>query len=142
MKGSTKIKVLFTVFFVVLIASSTFFYLNFYSKETEQDLEKEIMGVHNLTGIPYIISLPPIVAVEGQLYEYYVSVVDRDTELEDLSLEYVSGPGWLELEDMVLRGVPPQGSSGSYKIVLRLSDGYNSSTQEEYILVEELVEDE
>ena len=137
MKGSRKIKVLFSVFFVMLIASFTVLYLNFYNNEVEEDLENEVMGVHSLTGVPYIISLPPIVAIEGQLYEYYVSVVDRDTELENLNLEYVSGPGWLELEDTVLRGVAPDGSSGSYKIVLRVSDGYNSSTQEEYILVEE-----
>jgi hypothetical protein len=67
-------------------------------------------------------------------------VVDTDTDVENLGLEYVSGPDWLELEDMILRGIPPQGSSGTYKIVLRVSDGYNSSTQEEYILVEELQE--
>ena len=142
MKGSRKIKVLFSVFFVMLIASFTVLYLNFYNNEVEEDLENEVMGVHSLTGVPYIISLPPIVAIEGQMYEYYVSVVDRDTELENLNLEYVGGPRWLELEDMVLRGIPPQDSSGSYKIVLRVSDGYNSSTQEEYILVEELLEDE
>lgn len=138
MKGSRKVKVLFSVFFVMLIASFTLVYLNFFSQKVEDDLEDEVMGVHNLTGIPYITSLPPIVAVEGQLYEYYVFAVDRDTESENLYLEYVSGPEWLQLEDMVLRGVPPVGSSGTYKIVLRVSDGYNSSMQEEYILVENL----
>jgi hypothetical protein len=141
MKGSRKVKVLFSVLFVMSIAILSFVHLYFSSQKVVEDLENEIMGVHNLTGVPYIISLPPIVALEGQLYEYYVRVVDRDTELKDLRLEYVSGPNWLELEDMVLKGIPPSGSSGSYKIVLRVSDGYNSSTQEEYILVEEFIED-
>jgi hypothetical protein len=138
MKGSRKIKVLFSVFFLLLIVALTFGYLRFFPQEGQKDLQEDILGVYSDTGVPYIISLPPITAIQGEVYEYYVGVVDRDTDTEDLSLEYVVGPEWLELEDMVLRGLVPEGSSGSYKIVLRVSDGYNSSTQEEYILVEDL----
>jgi hypothetical protein len=140
MKGSRKVKVLVSVVLVLLIAGFSFGYIKFFPQEVEEEGQVGVLGVESDTGVPYIISLPPIVAVEGQLYEYYVGVVDTDTDVENLGLEYVSGPDWLELEDMILRGIPPQGSSGTYKIVLRVSDGYNSSTQEEYILVEELQE--
>jgi hypothetical protein len=140
MKGSTRFKILFSVFLVILVAGFSFGYIRFFGPEVEEDVQEGVLGVGSDTGIPYIISLPPIVAVEGGLYEYYVGVVDTDTDVENLTLEYVSGPEWLELEDMVLKGVVPIGSSGTYKIVLRVSDGYNSSTQEEYILVEGLQE--
>jgi hypothetical protein len=142
MKGSRKMKVLFSVFFLTLMVGLTLGYLRFYPQEVEEDVQEDVLGVSNDVGVPYIVSLPPIVATPGELYEYYVRVVDRDSSVQDLQLEYVSGPYWLELDDMVLRGFVPEGSSGTYKIVLRLTDGYNSSTQEEYILVEGLEENE
>lgn len=137
MKGSRKFKVLLSVFLIFLIAVLTLGYLFFFRQGVEDDFEEEVLGVGSgVEAIPYITSLPPIVVGEGELYEYHVSVVHREMSSADLTLEYVEGPGWLGLEDMVLRGVPPEGSAGHYKIVLRVSDGYNSSAQEEYILVE------
>jgi len=136
MKGSRKIKVLFSTVFIILIAFSTLSYIHFYQTDAGEETQEDVLGVRNITGVPYIISLPPIVAVQGELYQYRVRVTDRDTDLENLTLEYVSGPEWLELEGQVLEGIAPEESVGSYKIVLRVSDGYNSSTQEEYILVE------
>jgi hypothetical protein len=138
MQGSSKFKISLSVFLVILVASLTFVYVEFYGQEQlREETEEEVMGVNTDTGIPYIISLAPIVAEVGSLYEYPLTVVDRDTRQEDLVAEYIEGPGWLELEDMVLSGLVPQESEGTYKIVLKVSDGYNSSIQETYILVEE-----
>jgi hypothetical protein len=139
MSRSKRLKVLLSIFFVTLVSSLTWAYTQRYKEVSVEEYE-EVLGVQVSTGIPYITSLPPIVAYEGELYEYYVRGVDSDTDLQDLSLGYIEGPEWLYLEGFVLRGFVPEGSRGTYKIVLRVSDGYNSSTQEEYILVEEIVE--
>lgn len=138
MQGSSKFKISLSVFFVILVASLTFVYVKFYQKEEPtEEIPEEVLGVNTNTGVPYIISLAPIIAQVGELYEYSITAVDSDTKPEDLVAEYIEGPGWLELEDMVLSGLVPQESEGTYKIVLKVSDGYNSSIQETYILVEE-----
>jgi hypothetical protein len=142
MKGSRKFKVLLGVIFVILVTFLTFGYVYVYNDGVQEDVEEDVLGMYAVTSVPYIISLPPIVVQEGELYEYYVEVVHNEVGVEGLSLEYVDGPEWLYLDDMVLRGFAPEGSSGSYKIVLRVSDGYNSSTQEDYILVESIIQDE
>lgn len=142
MMRSRRFKVLLSVSFIILVAILTFGYTSFFREDVQEDLDKEVLGLGNrMSGIPYIVSLPPISIMEGELYEYRVSIMHRNLTQEDLILEYIEGPNWLELDDMVLRGIPPAGSVGTYKIVLRVSDGYNSSTQEEYILVQDLVEE-
>lgn len=128
------------LFFVFSVATATSVYVVYYRGDKEEDLSENILGVRNPTGVPYIINLPPLVVREGEIYEYRVRVVDSDTEIEDLELEYVEGPEWLALEGFVLKGVAPNGSKGTYKIVLTVSDGYNTSTKEDYILVEESLE--
>lgn len=138
---SRRFKLLVSVSFILLVAILTFGYTSFFREDVQEDLDEEVLGLGSgVSGIPFIVSLPPISVMEGELYEYRVSAVHKDFAQEDLFLEYIEGPDWLELDDMVLRGVPPEGSVGTYKIVLRVSDGYNSSTQEEYILVQDLVE--
>jgi len=128
------------LFFVFSVACAVSIYVVYYEEDTE-DVSGNVLGVRNPTGVPYIINLPPLVVREGEMYEYMVRALDSDTEMEDLKLEYVEGPEWLELEGFVLKGVAPSGSSGTYKIVLRVSDGYNSSTKEDYILVEKNLDD-
>lgn len=141
MRASRRLKVLLSVSLVFLVAVLTLGYTSFFREDVQEDLGEDVLGLRSdVSGVPYITSLPPIVAVEGELYEYFVTLTHRDLDNEDLTLEYVEGPFWLNLEDTVLRGIPPTGSAGSYKIVLRVSDGYNSSSQEEYILVEESLE--
>lgn len=128
---------LFFVFFVALAVS---IYVVYFQEGTEEDISENVLGVRNPTGVPYIINLPPLVIREGEVYEYRVRVLDSDTEMEDLELVYAEGPEWLALEGFVLKGVAPNGSKGTYKIVLTVSDGYNTSTKEDYILVEESLE--
>jgi hypothetical protein len=140
MRRSRLFKFFLFLFFVFSVATATSVYVVYYRGDKEEDLSENILGVRNPTGVPYIINLPPLVVREGEIYEYRVRVVDSDTEIEDLELEYVEGPEWLALEGFVLKGVAPNGSKGTYKIVLTVSDGYNTSTKEDYILVEESLE--
>lgn len=140
MRRSKLLKFFLFLFFVFSTASGLSLYVVNSEEEIEEDLSENVLGIRNPTGIPYIINLPPLVVREGENYEYRVRISDSDTEIEDLELEYVEGPDWLELEDFLLEGVAPIGSKGTYKIVLRVSDGYNTSTKEDYILVEESLE--
>lgn len=133
------VKFFLFLFFVFSVASATSVYVIYYMGDAE-DISENVLGIRNPTGVPYIINLPPLVVREGEVYEYRVRVLDSDTEIQDLELEYVQGPEWLDLNDFVLKGVAPSGSKGTYKIVLTVSDGYNSSTKEDYILVEESLE--
>jgi hypothetical protein len=140
MRRSRLLKLFVFLFFVFSIASAVSVYVVHYQESMEEDISENVLGVRSPTGVPYIINLPPLVVREGEVYEYRVRVLDSDTEIENLELEYVEGPEWLDLEGFVLKGVAPSGSKGTYKIVLKVSDGYNSSTKEDYILVEESLE--
>ncbi len=135
MRRSRFLKFFSFLFFVFSVASAVSIYVVYYQEDTE-DVSENVLGVRNPTGVPYIINLPPLVIQEGEMYEYRVRALDGDTVAENLELEYVEGPEWLKLEDFVLKGVAPSRSKGTYKIVLKVSDGYNSSTKEDYILVE------
>ncbi len=137
MKESKKFKVIFSLILVTFITVATIVYISYNKQPIQDDQENQIMGRMDTSGFPYITSLPPVVGYEGVLYEYSVKSLDSDTDVKDLSLEYLEGPSWLKFEGTVLTGTPPLGSSGSYKIVLRVSDGYNTSTQESYILINE-----
>lgn len=142
MKRSRKVKIFLSSVVVIVIGLVSGYYMNFSTSNEETVLGiQESQELVDLTKIPYIDTLPPIVGYEGVLYEYLVRPVSYDDELV-VSLEYIEGPSWLSLNNFVLRGTPPFGSSGSYKIVLKVTDGYNSSIQEEYILIEKVENEE
>jgi hypothetical protein len=140
MRRSRLLKFFLFLFFVFSVASGVSLYVVRSQGAPEEDISENVLGERKPTGVPYIINLPPLVVREGEVYEYRVRVLDSDTENENIDLEYVEGPEWLELEGFVLKGVAPSGSRGTYKIVLKVSDGYNTSTKEDYILVEESLE--
>ncbi len=142
MKRSRKVKIFLSSIVVIVIGliSGYYIYFSTFDEETVLGIQ-ESQELAVLTKIPYIDTLPPIVGYEGVLYEYLVRPVSYDEDLE-ISLEYIEGPSWLSLSNFVLRGTPPFGSSGSYKIALKVSDGYNSSIQEEYILIEKVENEE
>jgi hypothetical protein len=145
MNRGRKVKIFLSFCLVLLISLVSGYYIYFHRTDNDID-EDQVLGVQendieviddgSFSNVPYIDSLPPLVAYEGVLYEYLIRVMGYEEEVE-ISLEYVEGPSWLSLRGDVLRGVPPVGSEGSYKIVLRVSDEYNSSVQENYIVVEE-----
>jgi hypothetical protein len=145
MNRGRKVKIFLSFCLVFLVVSFSTYYTYFHDKD-DRVVKEEVLGVQGdekeivedlaFSEVPYIDSLPPVVGYEGVLYEYLVRVVAYGDDPE-ISLEYVEGPSWLSLFGEVLRGVPPLGSEGSYKIVLRVNDGYNSSVQERYIVIEE-----
>lgn len=132
MDKGRRFKMLFSVFIIVLFGVlGTLYWLS-----NREVLETpEVLGEEDLGKAPYITSLCPGFVYEEEVYECLIRVVDEDSVLSDISVE-VKGPYWLSVEDMVLSGFVPEGSEGTYKIVLRVSDGYNSSVQESYILVQ------
>ena len=134
MNKGRKFKIGFSLFLVFCLAifSGVYVYWN-RGVEIEEDVDNEVMGEVDVVGYPLILNLPPLVAYEGLEYTYLARVhVD---EGRDVSLEVVEGPEWLSVSGFVVSGVPPFGSAGSYRFVLRVFDGYNSSVEESYILV-------
>lgn len=119
--------------FVFLCFSLTYVFL----KERGESV-KGLSSVENANGrgIPFIVSLPPVAVVGGEEYVYVPLLSDLDTPIADLELTLLESPNWLFLEEGRVRGIAPmESSSKTYKFVLRVSDGYNSSSQENYIVV-------
>ncbi len=86
--------------------------------------------------VPYIYSLAPVGVVAGEEYVYVPRFGDSDNQLSELRLSLIEAPSWLFLENGVVTGFAPVDSgSKTYKFVIRISDGYNSSDQENYIVV-------
>ncbi|MGI5897983.1 MAG: hypothetical protein ACOX6Q_02380 [Candidatus Dojkabacteria bacterium] len=86
--------------------------------------------------VPYIYSLAPLSVVAGKEYVYIPKFADSDSSFSDLKLTLVESPSWLHLKNGVVGGFAPVDSvSKTYKFVIRISDGYNSSDQENYIVV-------
>ncbi|MBP8979385.1 hypothetical protein KBG23_02815 [Candidatus Dojkabacteria bacterium] len=145
MEESRKMKILISVLFIVFLLgfSTVYLYLDRDSEEilgVKEDVVEEVVEV---TAIPKIISVPPMFATVGELYEYFPKVMDNDTDIEYLTLELVSAPEWLTLGlDNVVRGYIPVDAVGeTVNFVLRVSDGYNSSSQDNYILIVDKDED-
>ena len=133
MKRSRKVKIFLSSVVVIVIGLVSGYYMYFSTSNEETVLGiQESQELVDLTKIPYIDTLPPIVGYEGVLYEYLVRPVSYDDELV-VSLEYIEGPSWLSLNNFVLRGLL------LLVVVVRtrcskVSDGYNSFYPEEYIL--------
>lgn len=101
----------------------------------DSTVEKENVVGFN-TGVPYVISKAPTTVFVGELYEYVPRLADMDTDTSQLSLELVESPDWLHVSDGVVSGVVPS-VVDTYSFVLKVSDGYNSSQEKSYILVQE-----
>ena len=140
MQKSRKMKIMFSSFLILFLLGFAGVYLllnreergNVLGLESDQELRKESVG------IPYILSAAPLIVNEGELYEYVPRLVDLDTSVDELELELLDAPSWLSITNGVVSGVVPVGdTSRTYSFVLRVSDGYNSSSQKNHILVEE-----
>lgn len=147
MEQSRKTKILMSVFLVLFLLSFSVVYV-FLDKKTEGETlgvkEEIVEEIVEPTAIPRILSLAPMTAVGGELYEYFPRVMDNDTDEEELVLDLVEAPEWLNLtSDGVVRGLVPEESIGeSFSFVLKVSDGYNSSSQENFVLVVDSNEEE
>ena len=139
MEKSRKFKIVLSVLVVVFLFGFATMYmiLNASSEESVLGVQSNQESSSNVSmGIPYILSRAPLTITAGELYEYVPRLVDIDTDVSDLSLELVDAPDWLYLEDGIVLGVAPE-VPDTFSFVLRVSDGYNSSQEKIYILVEE-----
>jgi hypothetical protein len=101
------------------------------------DDSKEILGVskQDYKYAPYIISVPPISVKVQEEFEYDIEVSDLDSSKDQLAYYLTEKPMWMYIEDAKVLGVPME--MGTYKYVVSVSDGVNSTSQVNYILVED-----
>lgn len=143
MLKTQKVKIFLSILVVVLIIvpATVFVVIRDYTKsvvdEKEVVLEDNSVKGVDVATVPYIVSLAPIRAKIGEEYVYVPSYFDSDTDVNDLTLTLVSAPSWLSLSNGVIRGVVPEVVVGStFKFVIEVSDGYNSTSQLSYIVIE------
>ena len=121
---------LFTITVVIAILG------NFIFPRNVSDEEEEVLGVTNIDyrNSPFITSVPPRVIEVGDMFNYEVVISDLDTDFSDVGIYLDEGPDWMSLTGNLLCGIPF--SQGTYKYVITVSDGVNSSTEVNYLLVE------
>lgn len=135
MEGSRKLKITLSILFVLIlgIASTTFVILSDREKRLENDA---VLGQTDMASVPYIISLPPVVGYAGVEYVYDVKYTDNNSDSKDIVVSLDESPAWLHIQDRHIFGIPPLGTSGQFKFDVRISDGKDSSIQENYILIQ------
>ena len=105
-----------------------------FSKDNKDVSDLGVKGESDRYFVPRIVSVAPISVLEGREYIYDVKVIDSDSSSDEILIDIVEGPAWLSLDDNVVSGIAK--GVGTYKLVLRVTDGENFSLQENYILVE------
>lgn len=122
---------IFTVL-IPMIAISTAVYLFLDSRAVKGiSVKREIESF-----APYISNMPPNVVSVGEEYIFIPKIVAEDITLVSITME--EGPAWLHIDESnIVRGIPSEEDVGVGKMVLKVSDGYNSSTLVEYLLVKE-----
>ena len=123
--------ILFTI--VMLIGTVILAISKLHGKGEVEGIQDETgNSVSNLNTIPVFKSEPPINGYVGEVYSYYASVSDSDSE--NLVLSIAKGPVWLNVNGLEVYGVPfEETSKGGEKVVLEISDGINSSYQTFYL---------
>ena len=124
------------VVFAIVIVSALIIQFALSNKQNKVD-QTEVLGLYEVSYkyAPYITSIPTISVVVGDEFEYVMTSSDLDTS--DIELEYYlkEKPDWIYIEGNRVYGVPPE--MGTYKFVVSVSDGVNSTSQINYILVED-----
>lgn len=118
---------------ILVIGIITYFAL----PSRELDKTEEVLGVSDgsYKYAPYITSVSPISMKIGEDFSYEIEVSDLDSPKDQLSYYLVEKPIWMYIEDNEIIGQPTE--IGTYKFVVSVSDGTNSSSQVNYVLVEE-----
>jgi len=120
----------------LLVAGSYIFSLrNQTTKTNEAEVENADGTLSNYA--PTFVNLPPTRVLVGENYYYDIQISDNDNPFEDLSLELIEGPTWIEINGFVLYGVPTMQNVGNSKVILQLSDGVNNVEKVFYITVTE-----
>ena len=88
------------------------------------------INVLPVNDVPIINSIPALNIIEGELYEYYVSIDDLDGDQVNLSVPVK--PDWLNLENGSLVGTPSLNDGGLHSVVLNANDGNGGIVSQEY----------
>jgi hypothetical protein len=120
--------------FTITVVSGLLGYFLIPGKEIDD--EKEVLGVTSIDyrNSPFITSIPPKVIDVGDMFKYEVLISDLDTDANDIDIYLEEGPDWISLSGNILYGVPF--SNGTFKYVITVSDGKNSTTEVNYLLVQ------
>ena len=137
MEGSRKVKIIVSFVLVLILVTVGIVFSVINNNKARQEKNDAVMGQSDISGVPYITSVPPLVGYIGTEYVYDIKYSDSDSDSKDIVISLEGAPEWLSIEDRHIYGIPPVGSSGQYKFNVRISDGTNSSIQENYILVQE-----
>ena len=122
------------VVFALVIVSALMVQLIFFNKEG--DGNDEVLGVQeeDYKYAPYITSVAPVSVYINNNFEYDIVVSDLDSNIDNLEFSLTDSPNWMYIESNRVYGVPFE--AGTYKYVVKVSDGINSTSQINYILVE------
>jgi hypothetical protein len=95
-----------------------------------------VLGVNSedFRNAPYITSVAPSSVTVGEFLKYEVRVSDLDSNDEEISISLEEGPDWMYIQNDTVQGSPSE--LGTYRYVVKVSDGVNSTSQINYILVE------
>jgi len=137
MEGSRKIKIIVSFGLVLILVTVGIVFSIINNNKAKQDENDVVMGQSDISGVPYITSLPPVVGYIGIEYVYDIKYSDSNSKTEDIKVTLENAPVWLNIEGLHIFGIPPAESVGQYKFNVKISDGTNSSIQENYILVQE-----
>jgi hypothetical protein len=137
MEGSRKIKIIvsFVLVFILVTVGIVFSIIN--NNKAKKEKNDVVMGQSDISGVPYITSIPPLVGYIGTEYVYDIKYSDSDSQASSITATLENAPVWLNIEGFHIYGTPPVGSNGQQKFDVKISDGANSSVQENYILVQD-----
>jgi len=97
-----------------------------------EDVKEEVVNVSEFNDIPVFKSEPPINGYVGEMYSYFVTVSDSDSD--DLELSIIKGPVWLRVDGLEVYGVPPRETSmDGEKVILEVKDESDSNYQTYYL---------
>ena len=141
MEGSRKLKIGFSIGLVFILVTVGIVFSIINNNNAKQEENDVVTGQTDLSKVPYITSLPPAIGYVGLQYTYDIKYSDSDSKIEDIVVTSESIPQWMDIEGLRIYGIPPVGSNGQYKFNVRISDGVNSTVQENYILIQNNEED-
>lgn len=123
------------IVFSIIVVSGIIVYFALPKKQEEEN--QDVMGVETVDYkyVPYITSIPPISIKVDDNFEYEIKVSDLDSLAEEIEVYLTQKPSWMYIEEDMIKGIPLQ--ADTYKFIVTASDGSNSSSQVNYLLVEE-----
>jgi len=124
------------VVFSIVIVSALIIHFAWFNKHNGTE-NSEVLGVQetNYKYSPYITSISPLSIYVGEVFEYDIEVSDLDTPKESISYNLIEKPDWMYIEGNRIYGRSSE--AGTYKFVVSVSDGVNSTSQINYVLVED-----